>query len=184
MPPELQAAREARDKACAADSKKLCPGLEGREASMCLRENVAKTSKACQDASAKMRGLMSGFGGGQGGGPRGGGDGSAGGAPSGGGGAGGGPPAGAAGGGLGGGAGGGGGFQPSPEMQAARDAMKKACAADNAKLCPGLEGREAFMCMRQNEDKQSPGCKAAMAKMRALRPPGAGGSGGGGGPGL
>ena len=46
------------------------------------------------------------------------------------------------------------------------------------KLCPGQEGREAFMCLRQNEDKQSAGCKAAMAKMRAMRPPGAGGGGG------
>ena len=62
-------------------------------------------------------------------------------------------------------------------MMAARDAMKKACAADNAKLCPGMEGRDLFMCMRQNDDKLSAGCKAAGAKMRALRPPGGGGGG-------
>jgi hypothetical protein len=55
--------------------------------------------------------------------------------------------------------------------------MKKACAADNAKLCPGLEGRDQFMCLRQNEDKQSAGCKAAIAKMRAMRPTGGGGGG-------
>ena len=73
--------------------------------------------------------------------------------------------------------GGGGGFQMPPEMQAARDAMRKACDPDMKKLCPGQEGREAFMCLRQNEDKQSAGCKAAMAKMRAMRPPGGGGGG-------
>ena len=54
----VQAARDARDKACAADSKKLCLGQEGREAAMCLRENVDKTSQACQAASAKVRSLM------------------------------------------------------------------------------------------------------------------------------
>ncbi|HLZ73407.1 efflux RND transporter periplasmic adaptor subunit [Phenylobacterium sp.] len=201
MPPEMQAARDARDKACAADSKKLCPGQEGREAAMCLRENVAKTSKACQDASAKVRSIMSsmgggGFGGGQGGGGGGGfgasqggggqvaapGAGAQGRSGQGGGGQGGGGQGGgnrgAGGGGQGGGQGGGGGFQMPPEMQAARDAMRKACDADMKKLCPGQEGREAFMCLRQNEDKQSAACKAATAKMRALRPPGGGGGGG------
>ena len=198
MPPEMQAARDARDKACAADTKKLCPGQEGREAAMCLRENVAKTSKACQDASAKVRSaMMSAMGGGfrrrrprrwrwlrrrrarrlggrrpalaarapaaMSGAPR---------------------------------AAavkaaavkavarwrrrrrGGGGVQMPPEMQAARDAMHKACDPDMKKLCPGQEGRDAFMCLRQNEDKQSAACKAAQAKMRAMRPPGAGGGGG------
>jgi multidrug efflux system membrane fusion protein len=183
MPPEMQAARDARDKACAADTKKLCPGQEGREAAMCLRENVAKTSKACQDASAKVRSIMSsmGMGGGSGGG-----GGGYGGAGQGGGGQGGAPAAGGGqsasaggrqGGGSGGNGGGNGGFQMPPEMQAARDAMHKACDPDMKKLCPGQEGREAFMCLRQNEDKQSAGCKAAMAKMRAMRPPGSGGGG-------
>jgi hypothetical protein len=59
-------------------------------------------------------------------------------------------------------------------MMAAREAIKKACAADNAKVCPGLEGRELFMCIRQNEDKLGGGCKAAMAKM-PHRPQPAGG---------
>jgi len=177
-PPEMQAARDARDKACAADSKKLCPGLEGREASACLRENVAKTSKPCQDASAKVRALMSsmGFGGGSGGGAPGGGPAGGGASP--------GPAAPAAptrgGAPAGGGSGSGGGFTPSPEMAAAREALQKACAADISKLCPGKEGREAFMCLRENDDKLSGGCKAAREKMRALRPPS---SGGGGGPG-
>jgi multidrug efflux system membrane fusion protein len=192
MPPEMQAAREARDKACAADTKKLCPGQEGREAAMCLRENVAKTSKVCQDASAKVRSIMSGMGGGQagggfggsqGGGGQGGGQGSdnrgasggqsggfGGGAAPGGGGA----PAGG-GSGSGGGSGGGGGFTPSPEMAAVFAEIRKACAPDTAKLCPGLEGRESMMCLRQNDDKLSAGCKAARAKMPRRPQPPAGG---------
>jgi multidrug efflux system membrane fusion protein len=68
----------------------------------------------------------------------------------------------------------GGGFQPSPEMQAARAALRQACAADLQKLCAGQEGREAFMCLRQNEAQASPACQAAMAKM-----PRRGGSAGG-----
>ncbi len=171
--PEMQAARDAMHKACDPDTKKLCPGQEGREAFMCLRDNTSKATKACQAALAKMPSRSPGGGGGgasvggQGGAPASGGQG-------------GGNPG--SGGGFGGAAsssnssgGGGGGFAPSPEMAAARDAMKKACAADNAKLCPGVEGRDLFMCMRQNEDKQSAACKASMAKMRALRPPGGGG---------
>ncbi|MFI4950223.1 MAG: efflux RND transporter periplasmic adaptor subunit, partial [Caulobacterales bacterium] len=167
--PEMMAARQAMMQACGGDMQKLCPGQEGREAFMCLRENTAKASAACQAALAKM--------------PRRGGGAPGGGAPAGG--AGGGAPApaaapaaaapaGAAPSGGGGGDGGGGGFTPSPEMMAARQAMRQACAADNAKVCPGLEGRELFMCIRQNEDKLSAGCKAAVAKM-PRRPQPAGG---------
>ncbi|HEX3699085.1 MAG TPA: hypothetical protein VHV27_00270 [Phenylobacterium sp.] len=64
----------------------------------------------------------------------------------------------------------GGGAAASPEMQAARAAMREACAADMKTLCDGKEGREAFMCLRDNADKASAGCKDAMAKMRAARP--------------
>jgi hypothetical protein len=59
---------------------------------------------------------------------------------------------------------------PSPEMQAARDAMMKACATDASTLCTGKQGREMFMCLRSNNDKVSPGCKEAMSKM-PQRPP-------------
>ena len=52
--------------------------------------------------------------------------------------------------------------------------MKKACAADNQKVCPGLEGRDLFMCIRENHDKLSGGCKAAIDKM-PRRPQPAGG---------
>jgi multidrug efflux system membrane fusion protein len=75
---------------------------------------------------------------------------------------------------------GGGGFQPSPEMQAARQAMRQACGADMQRLCAGQEGREAFMCLRQNADKASAACKDAMAKMPHRRPGGGGGGGEGG----
>jgi hypothetical protein len=63
-------------------------------------------------------------------------------------------------------------------MQAARAAVQQACAADMAKLCAGQQGREAFMCLRQNAAKASAACKAAMDKMP--RRPGGGGQGGGG----
>jgi hypothetical protein len=54
---------------------------------------------------------------------------------------------------------------PSPEMAAAREAMMKACATDAKTLCSGKEGREQMMCMRENQDKASAGCKDAMSKM-------------------
>jgi hypothetical protein len=73
----------------------------------------------------------------------------------------------------------GGGYTPSPQMQAARQALRQACAADLQKLCPGQEGREAFMCLRENADHVSAGCKAAFAKM-PHRAPGGGGEGGAG----
>ena len=60
---------------------------------------------------------------------------------------------------------------PTPEMQAAREAMRKACGDDMKKLCADKTGREAMQCMRENSDKVSPGCKDAMAKLRASAPP-------------
>jgi len=70
--------------------------------------------------------------------------------------------------------GGGGGAGVSPEVQAARAAMREACAADMQKLCADKQGREAFMCLRENADKVSQGCKDAQAKMRAAAQPPAG----------
>ncbi len=58
---------------------------------------------------------------------------------------------------------------PSPEVQAARDAMRKACADDNKTLCGDKQGREMMQCLRSNSDKLSAGCKDAMAKLP--RPP-------------
>ena len=148
--PEMQAMR----KTCEPDMKKLCPGQESREAMMCLRQNSAKAGKACQAALSKMPGRG---GGGQGGAPSGG-------VP-----ASGGPPAAEA---PAGGAGGGGAFTPTPEMMAARAAMMKACGGDMKALCAGKEGREMFMCLRENTDKTSPSCQDAMSKMRRPQPAG------------
>jgi multidrug efflux system membrane fusion protein len=159
--PEMQAARQAARQACAADMQSLCPGLEGREAFMCVRQGADRASAGCKAALAKLPARRNGGGG----------------APQ--------VPAGpvtapapaAAPAGSSGGQGQGGGFAPSPEMQAARQAMRAACAADFQKLCPGLEGRDAFMCLRQNAEKASGSCKDAMARM-PRRPQGGAGPGG------
>jgi hypothetical protein len=59
---------------------------------------------------------------------------------------------------------------PSPEIQAARDAVNKACA--NEAACTGKTGREMFQCLRTNTDTLSAPCKEALAKLPA-RPPAA-----------
>jgi hypothetical protein len=64
-----------------------------------------------------------------------------------------------------------GGQAPSPEMQAARQAVQQSCAADMKTLCDGKAGREAMMCIRDSADKVSAPCKDAMAKMMAARRP-------------
>ncbi len=60
---------------------------------------------------------------------------------------------------------------PSPDRQAAREAMRKACSGDIQSLCADKQGREMMMCLRGNAAKLSPGCSDAMAKM-PMRPPG------------
>jgi len=62
-----------------------------------------------------------------------------------------------------------GGPAPTPEMQAARQAMMQSCAADMKTLCDGKTGREMMMCMRDNGEKLSAPCKESMAKMMAAR---------------
>jgi hypothetical protein len=57
---------------------------------------------------------------------------------------------------------------PSPEVQAARDAVVKACS--NEAACTGKTGRELFMCLRTNTATLSAGCKDAMSKL-PQRPP-------------
>ncbi len=61
---------------------------------------------------------------------------------------------------------------PSPEMQAAREAVLKACDADIKSTCSGKQGREMFQCLRENNDKLSAGCKDAMGKMPRPQRPG------------
>jgi hypothetical protein len=55
--------------------------------------------------------------------------------------------------------------QPSQE---AMQAVRAACAADYAKLCPDAKTRDdRRQCMMTNQDKFSNTCKAAIASMRA-----------------
>jgi hypothetical protein len=61
---------------------------------------------------------------------------------------------------------------PSPEMQAAREAVRKSCANDSKTYCADKKGREAMMCLRANSDKLSSDCKDALAKMPRPNPPG------------
>jgi hypothetical protein len=60
---------------------------------------------------------------------------------------------------------------PTPEMMAARQAMRQACAADMKTLCDGKEGREMMQCLRGSADKVSAPCKDAMSKMPQRPPP-------------
>jgi hypothetical protein len=60
---------------------------------------------------------------------------------------------------------------PTPEEQAARDAVRKSCAADIQSLCADKKGHEAMMCLRSNPDKVSAGCKDAMSKLHRPNPP-------------
>jgi hypothetical protein len=52
--PDMMAAREAMQKACATDMQKMCSGKEGREAMQCLRGSQDKASAGCKDALSKM----------------------------------------------------------------------------------------------------------------------------------
>jgi hypothetical protein len=58
---------------------------------------------------------------------------------------------------------------PSPEVQAARDAVAKNCA--NEAACTGKTGREMFQCLRANTDKLSASCKDALSKLPPPRAP-------------
>ena len=51
------------------------------------------------------------------------------------------------------------------DRHAAMDAAKKACQGDMQTLCAGKSGRDAMMCMHDNHDKLSAGCKDAMGAM-------------------
>ena len=60
---------------------------------------------------------------------------------------------------------------PSPEVQAARDAVAKNCA--NEAPCAGKTGRDMFVCLRANTATLSAGCKDAMSKLPPPRAPAA-----------
>lgn len=61
--------------------------------------------------------------------------------------------------------GGGGGGGPSPERRAAFQAVRQACADDMKTLCGDKQGREAFMCLRENSSKASQPCQDALSKL-------------------
>lgn len=61
----------------------------------------------------------------------------------------------------------------SPEVHAARDAVRKACAADAQSLCAGKQRREMMICLGDNTAKLNAPCADAMSRMppRRQRPP-------------
>ena len=64
-----------------------------------------------------------------------------------------------------------GGAKPSPELRAARKAVRQACMQDIRALCTGTEtgGGKVMMCLRSHRDQVSDGCKAATRHLRDLR---------------
>jgi hypothetical protein len=68
--------------------------------------------------------------------------------------------------------------QPTDSGADPRAAMRAACAADFAKLCPDAKpgpGGGLRECIESNQDKLSDGCKAAIQSMRAAMQNGGGG---------
>gem|GEM_PF-2715757 len=57
------------------------------------------------------------------------------------------------------------------ERKEARAEVKEACAADQEKLCKGLEpGKGLFKCMHEKASELSEGCKAAMGELKEHKP--------------
>ena len=58
----------------------------------------------------------------------------------------------------------------TPELRAAREAMRQACAPDIATLCKGVQrgGGKLRECLHYNRDHLSPECLAAWQKIRAV----------------
>ena len=54
---------------------------------------------------------------------------------------------------------------PAPEMQAARKAVRKACANEMKSYCADQKGRQGVMCLRANSDKLGADCKDALSKL-------------------
>ena len=64
-----------------------------------------------------------------------------------------------------------GGANGSPELRAARKAMRQACVQDARTFCAGSEpgGGKIVMCLRSHRDQISSGCKAAFEHLRDVR---------------
>ncbi len=60
---------------------------------------------------------------------------------------------------------------PSPEMVAARQAARQACAPDVAKFCADAQagGGAVMQCVREHRSELSPTCSDALGALRAAR---------------
>jgi hypothetical protein len=60
---------------------------------------------------------------------------------------------------------------PSAAREAARQAMRQACAADMAQFCSGVPAKcgERHKCMMAHTAQLSPNCATAMQNLRATR---------------
>lgn len=60
---------------------------------------------------------------------------------------------------------------PSPELKAARQAMRQACTEDAHTLCGDAQpgGGKIMMCLRSHKDQVSAGCKSAVQHLRDVR---------------
>jgi hypothetical protein len=50
------------------------------------------------------------------------------------------------------------------ELKAARAEVRQACTDDYLKFCPGMDRKDARICMVENQSKLSTPCKDAIAK--------------------
>jgi hypothetical protein len=61
--------------------------------------------------------------------------------------------------------------QVTPELKAARKAMRQACMQDVRSLCADQQpgGGKIMMCLKSHKDQVSDGCKAAFQHLRDVR---------------
>lgn len=61
--------------------------------------------------------------------------------------------------------------EASPEVKAARKAVRQACMEDVHTLCAGDQpgGGKLMMCLKSHKDQVSAGCKAAFEHLRDMR---------------
>jgi len=59
----------------------------------------------------------------------------------------------------------------TPEVKAARKAMREACVDDVRSLCADQQpgGGRLMMCLKSHKDQVSPGCKSAFEHLRDVR---------------
>jgi len=61
--------------------------------------------------------------------------------------------------------------QSMPEMKAAHQSLRQACAEDVKALCDGLQpgGGKIMRCLKEHKDKLSQSCKDATTSLHAAR---------------